>query len=265
MRNMYKKADLKRAVLTSLLIVIIALATPAVTLLSMAMAQPIEDRELPEVVHPFLKAKFIESRQLKAKDRDDAVRRALNSEDVRNVVEISRMRFDGREALAVLHMLKVDDELITLLAVGIPRNDAALIYYELSKPIDGLKTQAMILMPVGEDEVRVIASSINRRIPRLMPRNKGSLSADGGIIASSNKECGGCVNIITGPWEYDCSNCVSWNLQCLIPCCGSCWTCIFAGPSVFLCFIICAGIWCPICLIVCCTTWVKACCPCPVA
>jgi hypothetical protein len=71
------------------------------------------------------------------------------------------------------------------------------------------------------------------------------------------------VDPFFGPWvDYECENCLEYNLICLGTCCAWCGLTCLSG-NLFLC-ISCVSAFCGfLCFLQCCSRWGTTCCGCP--
>jgi len=212
--------------------------------------------------HPLHGIQIRESEEVKGPEKDFLVSKVLQSQDVQNVLREAPLKFNPTMAIIVRHTLDTGN---TLLAVSIPMEKGALIYYELANPLAErdpkgrgykslYKSQAMLLGFEPENEtVKLISTSVNGHLVSPLPR-------EAGVIPLGTPPCGGCYDPYNGPWEYDSAYCSSWNVSCLIGCgvtvcgfcvlhcaqcistgnpwaCANCIACVFACPAcpVFFC------------------------------
>ena len=199
----------------------------------------------------FLEGITIErSEEVTGRQRDRLVTGILNSLDVQNVIQESRVKLDDSKAQVVMHTL---DSGNTLLAVGVPTEKGALIYYEVAESLGRYKSQAMLYALEG-DTAKLISTSVNQRLVSLS-------SGQAGAAPTGGDPCGGCGQ---PPWRYYCYYCTSWNNGCLVRCglgCGACAITCATGNFWMCLFCVTAG--CPGCLFTCCTGWGTTCCDCP--
>ena len=205
--------------------------------------------------HPFEGIRIKSSRELKGAEKARAVRQALRSRDVRNVVEETGVALDAAQAIAVRHELEGGN---TLLAVAVATQREALIYHELAETLVDrgarFKSQAMVLA-VEEETARLLSVSVNGRPPQ---------AGDGQAVGmeTTSDPCGGCVDPIWGPWQYESVDCTSTNWQCVIERCGACSIPCSAGltPPCITCLLA----WCPYWVCCgCCNAWETVCIWCP--
>jgi hypothetical protein len=195
---------------------------------------------------------IVRSEEVKGRQKDRLVMSILNSPDVQNVVQESRLKFDDSKAQVVVHTLDTGN---TLLAVGMPSEKGALIYYEVAEPLGDaagkrFKSQAMLHALEG-DTIKLISMSVNGRlVSPLSPRQTGAAPTDG-------DPCGGCQSINYSYWGQYCSH---YDGDCIF---GCCWGCLVACGSgnPMACFI-CVAIVCPLCMYRCCDAWSWGCIPC---
>ncbi|MEM2709873.1 MAG: hypothetical protein QW534_09585, partial [Candidatus Methanomethylicia archaeon] len=144
----------------------------------------------------------------------------------------------------VKHIIEFSNEENTLLAIGTLTNGSeAIIYYELEKPIEWLKTEAAILKYLN-DKIVVYGKSINGRLINLTLSN--SCPPD---------ECT-FPDIGCGPGETCQEVCCEYDYNCLVRCvlggvCPSCVAACLRGDILYC--IAFAIVFCPICLLSCCT------------
>ena len=176
----------------------------------------------------------------------------LNSPDVQNVIQGSRVKLDDSSAYVVLHTLDTGN---TLSAVGIPTEKGVLIYYEVVEP-GGKRyySQAMLMTFEGET-VKLISKSVNGRPVSPLPLRQAI------AVPTGEDPCGGCGQ---PPWRYECVNCTGYDSNCLFRCglgCGAC--AITCATGNFWACAFCALVGCPSCLVSCCTGYNHHCCDCP--
>ena len=154
---------------------------------------------------------------------------------------------------------------VHLLTVVLPAQDgggyeSALIYREVDIPLAQrgklgdewqYKSEAMVVIRKG-DIVQLVAASVNGG---LIYPNMSSRSDGPGL----KYHCGGCWDIINGPWEYDWGYCASWDLGCMAGCAASCVQCRGCG-SWWVCVACAFG--CVHCPGQCCSHWVDTCAQC---
>ncbi|MEM2540159.1 MAG: hypothetical protein QXX13_02755 [Candidatus Methanomethylicia archaeon] len=172
-----------------------------------------------ESKHPLLKAKFLRSIELKGDGLNEAIKRMVRSKDVNNIVNPDQL--DLNKAIAVKHIIEFSNEENTLLAIGTLTNGSeAIIYYELEKPIEWLKTEAILITYSKKaSKYFVKAVSINGRIGKTN-NNGESINPDyseGPCIEECNNDwdCGGPPNACA-------TYCCNGNDTCLGICCGAC-------------------------------------------
>lgn len=195
---------------------------------------------------------IVRSEEVTGRQKDRLVMDILNSPDVQNVVQESRLKFDDSKARVVVHTLDTGN---TLLAVGIPTEKGALIYYKLAEPLGDaagkkFKSQAM-LHALEDDTTKLISMSVNGRpVSPLSPQQAGAAPTGG-------DPCGGCQSI---RYQYYGKYCSRYDRGCIFGCCGPCM--VACAGSAITCFV-CVAIWCPLCMYSrCCTAISWGCIPC---
>ena len=106
---------------------------------------------------------------------------------MQNVVQESRLKFDDSKAQVVVHTLDTGN---TLLAVGMPTEKGALIYYKVAEPLGDaagkrFESQA-ILHALKGDTTKLISMSVNGRPVSLLSPQQAGAAPTGG------NPCGGC-------------------------------------------------------------------------
>ncbi len=187
---------------------------------------------------PFYHIDIVSSREL-IDEKKQMLEKVVRHFDFRNVLGRRPLPADFQAAKVVEHTLKTGE---FLYAVGIPiGSEQAIWFYQVTKPLVGKKGRfesAAYLLRVRDRVADVEAVSINQR---LVQPDKQMKSGD---------PCGGCVDIVWGPWEYQSWVCYSYDLVCMGRCCGGCMVPCFSGNYVGC--VICVGIWCPLCSFSCC-------------
>lgn len=188
-----------------------------------------------------------ETNELTGAEKDLILQKAMQATDVTSVLQEFNGKLSLGDAVVVRHTLDIrpSDESIRLLGeknstradagvhlltVVIPQNGAesegALIYREVDKPLAKrgkrgdawrYKSEAMAIVRKGEVAELVAASVNGRLIYPKAPFQQGEPGLE--------QNCGGCVDPLWGPWEYDSANCTSWNWNCLIGCGTGCGVC----------------------------------------
>lgn len=209
----------------------------------------------------------VEIEPLTGTELKKAVKKALRSKDVRNVLKSASVQLDTRGAGAARHMLEAEN---TILAVGIPTEKGVVAYYKYEST-ERIESKAVLFQISADGETaQLIAVSVNGHSLALSgsdplvsvngrPLMLSGPDRSGGMVAQLN--CGGCVSPITGPWEYDCRNCTNTDWNCVIAHCAACIIPCSAGLTLPC--MVCLLIWCPSWVYYgCCTSWEWSCCYC---
>jgi len=187
---------------------------------------------------------------LKEEDLEDAVKKMKGSMDVKNIVDVSQININ--DAIAAKHILEFNDEYNVLLAVGstLINKSETVVYYELEKPVEWLKTEAWLITPLKEGISA--ARSINGKKILKPSSNESDYSECSCITQCQNDwDCGG--------YPYVCAvGCCRGRDNCLYSClfehCGECSIACLGG---LLPCIVCVAVWCPAWFVIC---WTYSCC-----
>jgi len=193
----------------------------------------------------FLEGITIErSEEVTGGQRDRLVTAVLNSPDVQNVIQQSRVKPDDSKARVMVHTLDTGD---TLLAVGFPIESGVLIYYRLVGTEERY-SQAMFITIEGET-AEVASKSMNGHLIPSPSRQPGATLGS----VHPNLDCG---------WLCEYCDCTHYDVQCITRCCGSCVVpCMIPGNTTAC--VLCALLWCPLCASTCCDSWHCYCAECP--
>jgi hypothetical protein len=202
--------------------------------------------------HPLSKVKIVKTLRLEGRGLEDAVKRMRGSMDVKNIVDVSQI--DSSNAIAAKHILEFNSEENTLIAVGstLINKSETVVYYELEKPVEWLKTEAWLITPLKEGISA--ARSINGKKILKPSSNESDYSECSCITQCQNDwDCGGYPYVCAVGCCRGGDSCL---LQCLfVGCTGSCGGVCWSGglPAC----IACAMLWCPVVFLYC---WYTQCC-----
>ena len=158
-----------------------------------------------------LQSRFRE--EITGQDRNRLLNKILNTSDVQNVLGALgyKRQVPLSNAKAIRHILH---ESRSLLMVAVPLDmQYILVYYEMgdvSKNGFTLQESGAMILRVQRKTVQAEIISVNGE---LLKRQY-----EGGFVQLKSNSCGGCGT--TG--YYRARVCYSWNIGCLIACCGGC-------------------------------------------
>ena len=200
--------------------------------------------------HPLSKVKIVKTLRLEGKDLEEAVKKMKGSIDVKNIVDVSQI--DPNNAIAAKHILEFNNEENTLIAVGatLINKSETVVYYELEKPLEWLKTEAWLITPIKEG-VSTTRSINGKKI--LKPSSNESDYSECSCITQCQNDwdCGGPPNACAVGCCRGRDDCL---LVCLVDQCGECFIACLGG---LLACIACVAVWCPAWFVVC---WTYLCC-----
>jgi len=205
--------------------------------------------------HPLQSVKVIDSREVTGALKREMIEKAMKAPDFRNVVGKRPVNLSAEDAKVVQHTLEGGNRLWAV-AASLGRRQVA-VYYVVDKPlvqkVDGreirFESEARLLQ-AEKEEITLLTLSVNGRLAQ--PKKS--------IGPKSGDPCGGCVDIVWGPWEYQSWVCYSYDLGCMGRCCGGCMVPCFSGNESGC--LICVGIWCPLCSFSCCRSGGMGCISC---
>ncbi len=119
--------------------------------------------------------------------------------------------------------MDTSDTMLTMVIPGANDKDF-VVYYEMAEPVGHFRTMAEIYR-INEKTVDLVAASVNGKPPRFGGRASGrALQGNGSdkISPQPNISCGGCVDLLNGPWEYESAYCMSFDTGCLANCASQC-------------------------------------------
>jgi len=193
--------------------------------------------------HPLSKVKIVKTLRLEGNDLEDAVKRMRRSIDVKNIVDVSQI--DSSNAIAAKHILEFNNEENTIIAVGstLINKSETVVYYELEKPIEWLKTEAKTIIHSSNKYIVKEISINGRRIRK--SRELGQDYSEGPCIEGCSNEwdCG-------GPPNSCATYCCNGDDLCLMKYCGapctiSCISCIAGDLEGCIYCVLCAAVTCP--------------------
>jgi hypothetical protein len=200
--------------------------------------------------HPLSKIRIIKTLRLEGKDLEEAIKKMKGSIDVGNVVDVNRV--DWGRAMAAKHIFMFNDEYNVLLVVGSSLVDEsmAVVYYEFDKPVEWLKTEALIAQYV-DGRILFPSRSINGKLV-----NNGIST----LNTCPPDECS-FPDVGCGPGQTCVDICCEVNYDCMWICNPTCsLICYEACGGNLLCAIACMLAICdPICKSICCTKYYKGC------
>jgi hypothetical protein len=202
--------------------------------------------------HPLSKVRIVKTLRLEGKDLEEAVRKMRGSIDVKNIVDLSQI--DSGNAIAAKHILEFNNEENTLIAVGatLINKSETVIYYELEKPLEWLKTEAWLITHLKEG-VSATRSINGRKI--LKPSSNESDYSECSCITQCQNDwdCGGPPNTCAVGCCRGRDDCL---LDCLIVLCGPTCVGVCLTGGLLKC-IACAAVWCSTVFLYC---WYNRCC-----
>lgn len=200
----------------------------------------------------FTRMRYRGKRELIGNEEEQAVGRAKQSADVKNVVKDINGMVPAKSGdfMAVLHTVEIEGRELELLAVGFLSDDnqrVAVAYYELSEPVDRFLSGAFGYREL-DDRALLVAASVN---------GKG---ATGTVAAGLGSHCGGCVDAWFGPWDYEYPICLQTDTGCYNRCVTACSAvcCSLCPPYCIVCVLTCE----PGCFQTCCIQWRHICTSC---
>jgi len=215
-----------------------------------------EEGKTPPPWRPFQSMKIVDSREVLGRRKEVIVKETVARPDFRNVVDKRPVDFDLGEVKVVEHVLADGNH---LWAIAVPLGKRQMVaYYGVEKPVIAkaergrevrFESEARLLQ-IGEKKVSLLTLSVNGRL--VQPKKS--------VGPKSGDPCGGCVDPLWGPWEYQSWVCYSYDLGCMGRCCGGCVVPCLSGNEVAC--LICVGVWCPICSSSCCKSGGMGCVSC---
>ncbi|MGP4079175.1 hypothetical protein ACTWQL_04610 [Pseudalkalibacillus sp. R45] len=146
------------------------------------------------------------------------------------------LSIDALSVKGVFHMLEDGN---TLLALVMQKGDYISVYYSLSVPIYHFGRGSYLYKVDEEKETITLVDQIVNGEP---VKDSSIQSACGNCTIENFSYGGG-------------SECKTWNVSCLIQCCGPCTLACGTWAGCLPCVLL----WCPVCASTCCTGWEETC------
>lgn len=164
-----------------------------------------------------------------------------DTESLADLIKREGVDFSHSDYKAAIHTLE-DGNL--LLAAAAAVDGYTIVHYSFVSPRANFRS-GTFLFSHDETSAKLLGSAINGHpTKKLGNRNESA--------ATSTDPCGGCVDMLYGPWAFASSQCGSYNWSCLGPCCTAC---LVAGSLWWACVLV----LCFSCLFWCCEYYEQTC------